>query len=220
MALTVPVRRSRRGVWLVLLAIVLGAAVWGLGIHAPPGPRSARAFEPNRMADLEVRMWRSYYQQETATLFGTLVIALREQFQYPWAKAARAAFHLSRAASRFGRAQSGYEVVLPDLERAYRIARDWTGAGFDPAQVAQAELAWWVARRNPEQRKVENVGHLIAAVFARFYEVPQDRVEEAGLLRARAADVRDRGDVSADWTKVSELLHQSYASLHAAIAKK
>jgi hypothetical protein len=45
-------------------------------------------------------------------------------------------------------------------------------------------------------------------------------MEEAGLLRARAADVRDRGDVSADWNQVGQLLHQSYRSLHAGLEKK
>jgi hypothetical protein len=217
--LSAPVRRSRRGLWLVVLVIVLGAAVWGLGIQAPPGPRAGRDFDPDRLADFEVRMWRAYYQQENATLFTTLLRALREQFRYPWAKAALASYYLGHAASTFGRAQSNYEVVLPDLERAYRIARDWSGAGFDPAQVAQAELAWWVARRTPEQRSPENVGRLIAVVYSKFYEVPQAKMEEAGLLRAKAADVRDRGDVTADWAQVGQLLHQSYRSLRTGLDK-
>jgi hypothetical protein len=218
--LNAPVRRRRRGLWLFLLVLVLGVAVWGLGIQAPPGARLGRDFDADRLAELEVKMWRAYYQQENATLFATLVKALREQFRYPWARAALASYYLGHAASTFGRATSGYEVVLPDLEKAYRIAHDWSGASFDPNEVAKAELAWWVARRTPEQRKPENVGHLIAAVYAKFYELPQDRVEEAGLLRAKAADVRDRGDVTADWNQVSQLLHQSYRSLRAAIDKK
>src|SRR3954452_1985319 len=129
MALVVPARRSRRGVWLLLFAVVAGVAVWGLGIQVPPGPRAPKVFDPDRLADLETRMWQHYYSQENATLFGTLVLTLREQFRYPWFKAGLAGFHLARAAARFGRAQSGYEIALPDLESAYRIARDWTGAG-------------------------------------------------------------------------------------------
>jgi hypothetical protein len=57
-----------------------------------------------------------------------------EQYRYSWAKAATAAFYLARAAQRFSNLRSGYEVVLPDLERAYAIARDWTSASFESSR--------------------------------------------------------------------------------------
>jgi hypothetical protein len=206
--------RRRRVVPIALAALVAGAT-WGLAFHTPPGPRSARAFDPDRLATLEVDMWQAYYRRENAALFGDLVIALREQFRYPWAKAGRAGLHLARAAAAFGKASGDYERVLPDLQRAYAIARDWTGARFDPAEVARAELAWWVARREPALRDPENVGRLIGVLYARFYEVPEERVREAGVLRARAADLRDRGGVGADWEEIRRLLRASYRSLHA-----
>jgi hypothetical protein len=207
----------RRKIVAIILLVGVGAAVWALGIQAPPGPRSSRNFDPDRLADLEVDMWRAYYEKENVALFRSLLIALREQFHYPWSKAARAGYHLARAAADFGKATGDYDRVLPDLEKAYGISRDWTGAGFDPAEVARAELAWWVARREPSQRDPANVGRLIAAVYARFYELPEAKVHEAGLLRARAADLRDRGGVSPDWGEVSRLLHESYRSLRAAL---
>jgi hypothetical protein len=82
--------------------------------------------------------------------------------------------------------------------------------------VARAELAWWVARREPAQRAPENVGRLITVLYARFYELPEERVREAGLLRARAANLRDRGGLNPDWPQIGRLLHESYRSLHAA----
>ena len=207
----------RRKIVAVFLLLAAGAAVWGLGIYAPPGPRSARAFDPDRLADLEVDMWRAYYEKEKVALFKSLLIALREQFRYPWAKSARAGYHLAKAASDFGKASGNYERVLPDLQIAYTISREWTGANFDPAQVARAELDWWVARREPSQRDPANVGRLISVVYAKFYEVPEEKVKEAGLLRARAADLRDRGGVNPNWGEVSRLLHESYRSLRAAL---
>lgn len=200
-----------------LLGSLLLVAFWALTIHTPPGPRSARAFDPDRLAALEVGMWRSYYRRENVALFRGLVIALREQFRYPWAKATRAALALASAASAFAEAKGDYQRVLPALERAYTIARDWTGAGFDPAQVARAELDWWVARRDPAQHDPENVGRLIGVLYARFYQVPEARVREAGLLRARAAHRRDRDAGSPDWDEIDRLLRASYRSLHAAV---
>jgi hypothetical protein len=208
--------RPRR---VVLLAsvVLLAAAVWAVGFQVPPGPRSARVFEPDRLADLEAQMWRDYYQQQNLALFRDLVITLRQQFRYPWGKATRVGLHLARAAATFGTATGDYQRVLPDLEAAYTIARDWTGAHFDPAQVARAELAWWVARRDPRARSPENVGRLLAVLYARFYEVPESTVAEAGLLRARAAALRDRGGGAPDWPAISALLRGSYRSLRAAV---
>jgi hypothetical protein len=208
--------RPKRVVMLVLGLALAGGAYWGLAIQVPPGPRSARDFDPDRLAELEVDMWRAYYNGENVNLFRTLVTALREQFRYPWGKAGLAGYHLAKAASDFGKARENYERVLPHLEKAYGISREWTGAGFNPSEVARAELAWWVARREPSQRSPENVGRLIGVLYARFYELPEERVKEAGLLRARAAELRDRGGVNPNWPEIGRLLHESYRSLHAA----
>ena len=97
------------------------------------------------------------------------------------------------------------------------MTKEWTGAGYDPVAVARAELAWWVARRHSTTNAVDNVGELIASVYTAFYEVPFARVAAAGRLRAEAAALRDQGGELADWKRVSELLHQSYRQLHAAV---
>lgn len=212
--------RPKRVLALLLLMALAGGAYWFLVLQIPPGPRSARAFDPDRLAQQEVDMWRAYYNRENVNLFRTLVTALREQFNYPWSKAGKAGYHLARAASAFGRSTGPYEHVLPDLEKAYVISRDWTGAGYDPAQVARAELAWWVARREPTQRDPANVGRLITVLYSRFYEIPEDQVREAGLLRAQAANLRDRGGLNPDWPEIGRLLQRSYRSLHAAFEGK
>jgi hypothetical protein len=200
-------------------SLVLAAgALYGLGVRTPAGPRSLRHFEPDRLADLEVSMWQAYYRKEKARLFGLLVVMLREQRRCTWARAAREGFHLARAAATFGDARGDYERVLPDLQKAYAMAREWTSSGFDPARVARAELAWWVARRQPGRDDPPSVGALIAEEYALLYEVPVDRVAEAARLRAEAAALRDAGGAEADWAAVSRLLRESYRSLHAAVA--
>lgn len=195
----------------------MSAAIYLVFLSAPPGPRSLRVFDPPRMADLELDMWQAYYAKQNVRLFRGLVTMLHEQYRYPWGKALVAGFHLARAAASFGEAKSAYERVLPDLERAYEIAKDWTNAGFDPAAVARAELAWWVARRVPGHDRPENVGRLIADEYALLYEVPRERVLEAGILRATAGKLRDQGGARADWPAVAKLLHESYRSLHNAV---
>jgi hypothetical protein len=209
---------ARRRLFIVLFVAVAGAS-YAACVHTPPGPRTLRAFDADRMAELELDMWQAYYGKEKLRLFRGLVTMLREQYRYTWAKAMRAAFHLARAASTFGDARSDYERVLPDLERAYAIARDWTGSRFDPAAVARAELAWWVARRVPGKDGADHVGALITDEYALLYEVPRDRVVSSALLRARAAKLRDEGGNQADWPAVSQLLQQSYRELYAAVGR-
>jgi hypothetical protein len=210
------VTRFRRN-FLVVTLCLAGAAYYGLAVARPAGPRSLRVFDPDRTAELELDMWRAYYDKRNVRLFADLVTLTHEQFRYPWAKAGRASQHLARAAATFGNARGNYEQVLPDLERAYAIARDWTNAGFDPAAVARAELAWWVARRMPGENSAEQVGVLIARENALLYEVPFERVLEASTLRARAGKLRDDGGEKADWAEVGRLLRESYRQLHAAV---
>lgn len=198
-------------------SVAAAALVYALFAHTPPGPRTLRDFDPDRTAALELDMWQAYYQQRNVRLFADLVVLLREQYRYTWARAALGGLYLARAASNFAELRGGYNQVLPDLTSAYAMARDWTEGGFDPRAVAAAELSWWVARRLDGENSAEQVGRLIAAEYSLLYETPVDLVDEAGLLRARAAKLRDAGGDRADWPAVGGLLRDSYRSLSVAL---
>jgi hypothetical protein len=206
--------RKRRIPLLVTIVLATGGYV---ACVAPPGPRSLKAFDPDRVAALELDMWQAYYRKEKVRLFRGLITLLHEQNRYSWARASQAAFYLARAASTFAELRSDYDQVLPDLERAYTIEREWLHATFDPRAVARAELAWWVARRIPGQNSPDQVGGLIADENALLYGVSRDRVLAASVLRARAGRLRDEGGDQADWAEVSRLLVESYRALHAAV---
>ena len=195
-------------------ASLAAACVAFLLVSPPGGARSLREFDPDRLADLELRMWQAYYANERLRLFALLMTTLRAQYHYPWTTAAVESFHLARAASTFAGLTGGYETVLPDLERAYATAARWHRAGFDPGAVARAELAWWVARRTPGGNAPEQVGRLIAKEYALLYEAPLADMVSAGLLRAEAAALRDRDAGQPDWAAIGALLRDSYIELH------
>ena len=211
--------RLRARKTLVTLAI-LAAFALAFVLTPPRGARSMREFNPARLADLEVRMWQAYYAKQRARLFGLLVTTLREQYHYSWATATVEGFHLARAAATFGDLRAGYDVVLPDLEKAYAKARSWTLAEFDPKAVARAELAWWVARRVPGQNSAEQIGGLIADEYALLYETTRGRVERSALLRAQAAALRDAQAAQPDWDRIGRLLLQSYTDLRSALSSE
>ena len=67
----------------------------------------------------------------------------------------------------------------------------------------------------------------ITDLYASLYDVPRERVEQAGRLRGLAAEIRDRGaTVDPDgprgagasyWPEVARLLRRSYRSLSVAV---
>jgi hypothetical protein len=204
----------------LIAAAIAAAFLLAFAFTPPRGPRSMRSFDPDRLADLEVGMWQAYYAKERVRLFRLLVTMLHEQYRYSWATATEEAFHLARAAATFGDLRSGYDQVLPDLETAYRVARDWVGAGYDPGAVARAELAWWVARRIPGQNSPEQVGRLIADEYALLYETTPERVRRAAVLRAEAGALRDAEARQPDWDTIRRLLDESYRDLHASLTRE
>jgi hypothetical protein len=208
-------KRRTRNVWLLAVAILFAVIV--VVIARPSGPRTMRRFEPNRLADLELRMWQAYYDKQNVRLFGLLVTMLREQYGYSWLTATNEGFHLARAAATFGNARSNYEVVLPDLQAAYTIAKDWLGERYDPAAVARSELAWWVARRIPGQNSPAQIGGLIADEYALLYGMPREAMLKSATLRAEAGALRDSQAAQPDWTTIARLLKESYAELSSSL---
>jgi hypothetical protein len=163
-------------------------------------------------------MWQAYYAKERLRLFGLLVVTLHEQYRYSWAMATREAYHLAKAAATFGDLRGNYDVVLPDLTMGYAAAAGWLRAGFDPAAVARAELAWWVARRVPGQNSAEQIGDLIADEYALLYEMPRDLFVSSAQLRAEAGWLRDQQAGKPDWDRIGRLLQQSYQDLRQALS--
>jgi len=204
----------------IIVSTVVALAI-GSGYAAtvqPTGPRSLRVFDPDRLADLELDMWQAYYRHEQSRLFLDLVTTLREQYHCSYESAARVGFHFARAASTFSGRTTTPDQVLPDLEQGYEVVSGCVDAKFDPVAVARAELAWWVARRTPGRSSPEQVGALIAEENALLFGVPAERVLSASILRARAGRLRDEGGADADWTRVGQLLRQSYRELYAAVS--
>jgi hypothetical protein len=183
-------------------------------------------FDPDRLALLELRMWKAYYRRQPARLFGNLVLGLREQAGASWPRAVLAAGYLTRAAVGFARSTGDYERFAPDVARGYRTIG--LPDVVDVDAVAREELRWWVVRREIGLAAGAAAGEAITRLYAAIYSLPESRAAEAGRLRGEAAEVRDRGASEdpegprarglAYWPEVARQLRQSYRELHAALA--
>jgi uncharacterized protein YndB with AHSA1/START domain len=194
-----------------------------------------RGFDPDRLALLELRMWKAYYRRQPARLFGLLVKANREQANASWPRAVAAAVFLARGAVGFGKTGWGGAgdaterddpVYLRDIVRGYRMLG--LPEGVDVEEVARRELRWWVVRREIGVAAGDAAGAAIANVYSELYGLPVEQVAEAGRLRGRAAEVRDRGAIAdpdgpagrgaSYWPQVARMLVASYRSLKMAVA--
>ena len=145
-----------------------------------------------------------------------------------WPRALGASVLLTRAAAGFARATGDYERFAPDIGRGYRMLG--LPEEVDIEAVARHELRWWVVRREIGLAAGEAAGDVITDLYAALYDIPRERVAEAGRLRGMAAEVRDRGAAddpdgssgswSAYWPEVAQLLRESYRSLSTSLAAK
>lgn len=171
-------------------------------------------FDPHTIAASETIMWQGYYTRDDRALGIAVVEMLNEQFGLTVMQAVEVGEPLARTAMTFARSTGDYEKnVLPGLVNFYTSVRDLSGGAWDPAAVAKAELAWWVARRVPGENSPENVGRLIADLYAKLYGATNASIERAGLLRAQAAAIRDADGANADWAHIETLLIESYSAL-------
>jgi hypothetical protein len=185
----------------------------------------ARDFDPDRLAGLELRMWKAYYRRQPARLFGLLVQTLREQGHASWPRALGSAVFLTKGAVGFAQSCGDDARFAPEIARGYRVLG--LPADIDLEEVARWEMRWWVVRRELGVDAGAAAGDAITNLYAAFYGVPPARVAEAGRLRGMAAEVRDRGALADPdgptgpgrgyWPEVARLLRASYRSLLVAL---
>jgi hypothetical protein len=184
-------------------------------------------FDPDRLADLETRMWKAYYRRQPARLYGYLLQGLHEQARASWPRAIAASLFLTRAAAQFAGSTGDYDRFAPDIARGYRLLG--LPSEVDAEEVARRELRWWVVRREIGLAAGAAAGEAITRLYTELYGLPESTVAEAGRLRGEAAEVRDRGASgdpdgstgrgAAYWPRVAGLLRASYRSLAEALSE-
>src|SRR6266849_1713152 len=205
----------------LLLVLVIGGVVIDLYY---PRTTKMREFDPDEVARLETAMWRSYYEKEQVRLFNQLTELLRTQYHMPLVRSNQVAYYAANAAFVFkqGKERKDYEKALPDLIKFYGEIRRLSDIPFDVDRVARLELEWWIIHRQRAQHAPGDLEKALAELQAEIYRVPLDRMMEHGRLRAEAMTIRDNkaeagGVTEEDWSRINELLRQSWRSLAAAV---
>src|SRR6266404_400326 len=212
--------RMRKIVFRVVVILVVLLICGALYDLYYPRTTHMREFDPDEVARLETAMWRSYYEKQRLQLFNHLAELLRSQYGMSQLKSNQVAYYGANAAFVFkqGQQRSDYEKALPDLLRFYGAIRKLSDIPFDVDRAARLELEWWIVHRQRDQHAPGDLAKALAELQAEIYRVPVERVMEHGRLRAEAMTIRDTkaetgGVTEEDWTKINELLRQSWRSL-------
>jgi len=182
-------------------------------------PPRIKDFDPKKVAAAEAQMWKAYYDGAYAELAISLVKIMVAQFNVPYSKAISISIPTASAARKFhrlsyGASDASYQRnVVPDLTVSYqRLKRAAQQQHWRPGALAQAELAWWLARRQQHSRKEQYVGDKIAELYQLLYGVSNDNIKRAAFLRAQAAHMRDQQSNrnGVDWKSIEDRLALSY----------
>lgn len=204
--------------WLVLAVLLLVAGLWFFW----PRRASLRSFDPATMGRLEADMWHCYYDKRYFGLAWDLWQTARGQYGFSPLDSLRLARHAALAAKAAQPVQTrdqAYAHALPDLIDYYRIICRSTGTEDQAEDLADAELNWWVLRR--EGVGVKRYGEAVAAATALLYDLPENVVHDSAMLRAEMMDYRDQrreGLMTAeDWRYIAQRLGDSYTLLLQAV---
>lgn len=219
-------RRKRiRRIIVRVIALVLALVICGVLYDLfYPRKTQLREFDPDEVARLETAMWRSYYEKQRVRLFNEATELLRTQYHMTPVKSNVVAYYAANAAFVFkeGKQRSDYEKALPDLITFYNYLHNMSDIDFDVYKVAKLELEWWIIHRERAKHPPGDLDRALAELQAAIYNLPVERLMEHGRLRAEAMTIRDTkaeqgGVTEADWTRINELLRQSWRSLAQAV---
>lgn len=201
----------------ILIPVMLCLLLTSSSVIATP-PR-ADQFDPRKIAVAEASMWKAYYDRSYAQIAVSMVAIMVEQFNVSYYQALAISIPAAKAAQKFHRLSYGTSMgayqtqVIPDLTVYYQRLKQATGhKHWQPAALAQAELAWWVARRERHPRQIWHVGTKIADLYQQLYGKRNPNIDRAGFLRAQAAHLRDQQSnrLGVDWPSIIDRLTLSY----------
>ena len=201
----------------IILPVLLGLMLSSSTVIATP-PR-ADQFDPRKIALAETKMWKAYYDRSYTQIAVNMVAILVAQFNVSYFQAVSISIPAAKAARKFHRLSYGtshgayQRDVIPDLTLYYQRLKQATfRKHWQPETLAQAELAWWIARRQKHPRKIWHVGNKIAKLYEHLYGTRNDNINRAGFLRAQAAHMRDTQSnrLGVDWKSIEDRLALSY----------
>lgn len=177
-------------------------------------------FNPEQIAHYEAGGWRAYYDREWAKLLSMTVTLCQEQFQIPFPRSLKAAYHIVRASVAWVPVDHDLDVVRNQLEAFYALATRYSPLKFNPHRVTEAELRYWDAnRRLSGHRDDPELVETMTALHSAIFGLTRDEARESAEWRAKSLITLDTitggrsRDIEGDWQQIEEELRRCYRSI-------
>ena len=190
-------------------------------------PGTKPLFDPERLAYLEVAGWRAYYDKAWPRMLRLLVQLTHEQFSLTWPRAVQGAYCVLRASIAWKPIDHDLRVVRRYLRKFYTLAyRHGRPLGFDPKDVADKELRYWIVSRKYSStpwREDSPLINTMTDLHAALFNITPDAARPSGWGRARSLHVVGSissgrsTDLERDWELAERYLREGYQSLLAEI---
>jgi len=179
--------------------------------------KSLKNFNPDKVARIEMQMWRAYYKHQFIKLFFLLLKLIHEFFGLNYWRAIKTSYYAAYAAAdfRLHKGSENKERIEKRLEKFYKNISKNSVESFDHEKAAKLELHWWFVDRYPKSYNTTREEALANAI-ANVYGVNPKKLKEYANHRAEAMVLQDKAEANgkeANWSKIESLLKISFDSL-------
>ncbi len=180
--------------------------------------KDLKSFNPDKVAEIELKMWKAYYGHNFLKLFFLLIQLVHRSFHIGYILSARVTYYAAFAAAdfRMNKGEENKERILKNLVKFYGIVSRHITQPFDYKKVAELELEWWMVDRYPDRYKTSRESAL-ALEMATIYNVDVSKLAEYAQYRAKAMVLYDEAismEQEVDWDAIGSLLQTAFRSLY------
>jgi hypothetical protein len=207
-----------------ILVIIVLLVTWITADWHWPVKKSIHEFNPDIVAELDTKMWRSYYGKQPVKMFFQFAGLLRTEFHAPFWRSNIMAYYASKAAFVFknGKNQQDYEKALPYLDIYYTQLHRISKEDFNIKQAAATELEWWIVHRDKKQYTYNDLQLALQKNISSLFSMHDTAFKRYAYYRTIAMQLRDEkqlhgGVTEQDWQMIDSDLHQSWNELYAAV---
>ena len=183
-------------------------------------------FDPDMMARLEASGWKAYYDRKWLKALMLMLRLDQEQMHIPFPRSVMAAGYVIQASIAFAPADNAaaLEQVRACLRQFYALVAEANDAEFDPDQVGDLELDYWLVHRKLATARagdytplVDSLARLHAGIFggtpAGMRPSAENRTQAAyhvDLITSKRSQ-----DPEQDWRQVYFNLRRCYEQIKA-----
>ncbi len=178
------------------------------------------AFDPVKVASLEVKWWQAHNDKDRPLLIQILILWLQELYGINQEDAQNLVRYLAKAVAFHDRRQ--WQEATREMVGYYEHINKILSANMDVEKAGELEVGWW--KLHDELEFVEDKTPLakhFSKLYANVYSINEATLQNCGVLKAEATREHDyaessdteNDEISTHWQNAEKYLNNFYAEL-------